>query len=223
MNLKNLKDYIVYEDQYFICINKKAGVLSQPGKNEDISVQKLLEVKLKHDVFILNRLDRPVSGLILFAKSKRSAARFSSALSKNTTRKTYSAIVEQMPEKPEGILEDQLNKKLNKSYISSDPEKGKTAVLTYKYICSSTNYHFLLIELKTGRFHQIRAQLANIGCTVKGDVKYGARRSNKDKSIDLHAYALEFLHPYNHEIMCLKADFPEGSIWEVIKEKMEQN
>lgn len=223
MNTKNLKEFIVFEDQHIICINKKAGVLSQPGKNEDISVQKLLEIKLKHDVFILNRLDRPVSGLILFAKSKRAAAKFSAALSNPETKKTYYAIVEQKPELSEGVLENTLNKKDNKSYISSDPVKGKTARLEYTLIGSGTNYHFLKIILHTGRFHQIRSQMANIGCHIKGDVKYGARRSNKDKSIGLHAYELDFKHPVKKEMLNLKANFPEDNLWESLKQNIDFN
>jgi 23S rRNA pseudouridine1911/1915/1917 synthase len=213
MNIESLSEYIIFEDEHIIVVNKTAGILSQPGINDDISLQQLIEARLKHSVFIINRIDWPASGLIIYAKSKYDASAMTSILAHGLTKKTYIVITENKPDPSEGILENKLKKKGNKTYISADNEAGKIAVLKYKYLKNSTNYHFIEVELVTGRFHQIRAQLANIGCPVMGDVKYGARRSNKDRSIGLHSWKLEFIHPYNKNFMTLTAELPDVNIW----------
>lgn len=213
MNIENLSEYIIYEDDHFICINKKAGLLSQPGKSNDVSLQKLLESVYNCTIFLINRLDRPVSGLCLFAKTRRYAGIMSSVHGNERTKKTYLAITENKPDPPDGKLENYLIKKGNKTCVVEDLAAGKKSVLKYKYLKSSENYFFIEIELLTGRFHQIRAQLSNIKCFIKGDVKYGARRSNADRSIGLHAWKLEFIHPVSFNKILLEAPLPEDNIW----------
>ena len=210
---------IIFEDEYIIAVNKKAGVLSQSGESKDISIQDILESKAGHKLFILTRLDRPVSGLLLFAKSPEAAAMFSRSLSLEDTNKTYVAIVEKMPHRDAEILEDYLIKHGRKSYITSNYASGKKSIFQYKYLASSTNYHFLKIRLITGRYHQIRAQLANIGCPVLHDVKYGARRSNKEKTIGLHSLRIEINHPVLKKMIKLEAGFPDHLLWHVLKQK----
>jgi len=208
---------IVFEDEYIIAVNKAGGFLSQPGNNSDISLKDILELKYGKELFILTRLDRPVSGLILFAKNPVSAALFSNALASG--EKTYVAILEKKPEPDSGTLQDNLIKSGTKSYISNDPATGKKAALEYKYLASSTNYHYVKIRLKTGRYHQIRVQMANIGCPVLHDVKYGARRSNKEKTIGLHSLRISVYHPVRKEMITLEAGFPHSILWEVLKQK----
>jgi 23S rRNA pseudouridine1911/1915/1917 synthase len=208
---------IVFEDEYIIAVNKAGGVLSQPGKNSDISIKDILELKYGKELFILTRLDRPVSGLLLLAKNPAAAALFSNALAGG--EKTYVAILEEKPQPESGILEDMLIKSGTKSHISRHPSEGKKAVLEYKYLASSTNYHYVKIRIKTGRYHQIRVQMANIGCPVLHDVKYGARRSNKEKTIGLHSLRIVVNHPVRKELITIEAGFPDSTLWGVLMQK----
>ncbi len=211
---------IVFENDDIICINKRAGVPSQADLTGDISVFNKVENHLKHKPFLLNRIDRPVSGLILFAKTKEMAKLYSKFLTDKATVKTYYAIVENKPVLLENILENILIKKAKKTYISKNPNIGKKALLSYKYIGSGDRYHYLKIKLITGRFHQIRAQLAHIGCQIKGDVKYGARRANKNRSICLHAYNIEIKTPSEKSLLKITADFPDTILWRDLQRYM---
>jgi len=204
---------IVFENDDIICINKRAGVPSQTDLTGDISVFDKVKKYLKYKPFLLNRIDRPVSGLILFAKTKEMAKLYSKFLSEKTTVKTYYTIVENKPDSPENTLENTLLKKGMKAFISKNPKTGKKAVLSYKYIGSGDRYHYLKIKLITGRFHQIRAQLAQIDCHIKGDIKYGAKRANKDRSICLHAYSIEIKTSNKKPLLTIKADFPDTALW----------
>ncbi len=211
---------IVFENNDIICINKKAGVPSQADLTGDVSVFDKVKKHLKHEPFLINRIDRPVSGLILFAKTRETVRLYSKFLSDKTTTKTYYAIVENKPASLENTLENTLIKKGMKAFISKNPKTGKKAVLSYKYIGSGDRYHYLKIKLITGRFHQIRAQLAHIDCHIKGDVKYGAKRANKDKSICLHAYSIEVKTSNEKPLLTIKADFPDNILWRDLQRYM---
>lgn len=204
---------IIYEDNNIICLNKKPGIPTQPDKTGSLSLFDNIKSYIKSEVFIINRLDRPVGGVILFAKNKNAAKLYSEALNSNNTEKTYYAIVNNKPLLKEDKIVNYLYKKSNKAYIGKNNSNSKRAELYYNYIGSGERYHFLKINLSTGRFHQIRAQLSNIGCKIKGDVKYGFRRSNKDRSICLHAYKLSFTDPINKTNKKIIADFPDNILW----------
>lgn len=209
-----MSDYrILINNDRYICVNKAAGVLSQPGKSGEKSVKEILENRLKKPLHIINRLDRPVSGILLFAKNKKSAKRLTATIQSEHTHKIYIAIVDNKPPEEEGILNDSILVRNSKAYITSSDEIGKNAILNYKILGNSKNYHFLEISLITGRFHQIRTQLAHVGCHIMGDVKYGARRSNKNRSIGLHAWKLSFVDPFIGERIIIKAEFPQDPIW----------
>ncbi len=207
-----MKETIIYEDPHIVCLNKAATIAVQPDKTKDLSLLQMAEKHYNKKLYPINRIDRPASGIVLFAKNKKSANKFSQIFKNNNLTKKYLAIVEKKPQIATNTLEDYLIKKNNKAYISNNT-RGKKAILKYKHIGSSIKYHFLDIELKTGRYHQIRCQLANIDCVIKGDVKYGARRKNKDRSICLHSYLLSFEHPFASETIMLKAELPDEILW----------
>ena len=212
---------IIYEDKWIICINKPTGIPVQPDKTKDLSLLDNAENHLKSKLFLINRIDRPASGIVIFAKTKKSAKYFSEVIQQKETLKTYYVITENKLEQEKGILEDYLIKKNNKAYISTDKAKGKKAISNYEFTGKSINYFYYKITIKTGRFHQIRAQLAHRACHIKGDVKYGAKRANKDRSIGLHAYGISFKHPFKKEQITLKADFPNQNIWNELKSQIE--
>jgi 23S rRNA pseudouridine1911/1915/1917 synthase len=207
-----LKNLIIYQDQYIIVVNKPVGVLSQSDTKDSKSIKEEIESYLKHEAFIINRIDRPVSGIVIFAKSKKSASKFTDVLKKS--QKKYIAIVENKPLHDSATLENILQKRGNKAYIIDDIEKGQIARLKYEYLGKSIKYHYLSIMLETGRFHQIRAQMSHISCPIMGDVKYGARRGLKDRSIGLHAYEIGFFHPFLNKDILIKAELPSKNIWE---------
>ncbi|MAO02798.1 MAG: RNA pseudouridine synthase [Flavobacteriales bacterium] len=207
---------ILYEDNHLIAINKKNGILVQGDKTGD---QPLLEIvkeyiKKKYNkpgnVFLgtIHRLDRPTSGVLLFAKTSKALARMNLQFSNREVNKTYLAIVEKKPPAEQGKLKNFLkkNEKNNKSFITKDG--GKKAILEYKLFKKFKNYFLLKIKPQTGRHHQIRVQLANIKCNIKGDVKYGAHRTNKNGGIDLHAWKIKFTHPIKKTSMQLIAPYP---------------
>ncbi|MFT5764377.1 MAG: 23S rRNA pseudouridine1911/1915/1917 synthase, partial [Saprospiraceae bacterium] len=161
--------------------------------------------------------DRPATGVVLFAKNKKALANLNQQFKDRTIKKTYLAVVKNTPENPEGHLVHYVykNNTKNKSVATTEESPGtKKAELKYKVIGQSDNYSLLEIELITGRFHQIRSQLAAIGCPIRGDVKYGFKRGNKDRSIHLHAWKLRFTHPVSEELVELVAPLPEDSVWD---------
>lgn len=163
-----------------------------------------------------HRLDRPVSGLVVFAKTSKALARLNEMFRNSEVKKTYWAIVKQAPKEPEGELVNYLvrNERQNKSYAyDKEVPNSKKAVLHYRLIGHSQNYFLLEVDLKTGRHHQIRCQLAKMGCPIKGDLKYGFPRSNPDGSICLHARRVRFIHPVSKEEIDLTAPVPEGNLW----------
>ena len=219
---------ILFEDNHLIVINKKPSEIVQGDKTGDKTmpdtIKEYLKVKYNKpgNVFcgVIHRLDRPTSGAVVFARTSKGLERMNAQFREKETNKVYWAIVEQKPEKPEGSLVHFLkkNETKNKSFVT-DSEKGgaKEAKLTYKLIASSERYHLLEITLETGRHHQIRAQLAAIGCFIKGDVKYGAKRSNEDGSICLHARRLTINHPVTKEVLTFTADTPNAAIWKIFE------
>lgn len=217
---------VLFEDNHLIIVNKKSGEITQGDKTGDTPLPEKVKKWLKEkynkpgNVFlgVTHRLDRPTSGVVVFAKTSKALARMNKLFQEKKIQKTYWAIVEDKPQKTSGELVDFLkkNEKQNKSHTvpSSTDKKVKKAELSYRLLSSSDRYHLLEIDPKTGRHHQIRAQLANIGCIIKGDLKYGAKRSNKDGSICLHARKIEFIHPVSTEPLKVEANVPKNDLWE---------
>jgi len=172
---------------------------------------------------VVHRLDRPTSGALIMARTDKALSRLNKMLVNHEIKKTYWAIVEQAPKVESAQLTNYLKKnpKNNKSYIvTKNTEGAKEAILNYKYIASSDKYHLLQVELQTGRHHQIRTQLANIGCIIKGDLKYGSKRNNKDASISLHARFLSFTHPVKKTAINITADVPADSLWKYFEKEL---
>lgn len=215
---------VIYEDNHIIVVSKTASEIVQGDKTGDTPLSELVKHYLKEkynkpgNVFIgvTHRLDRPVSGLVVFAKTSKALARLNEMFKNGDVHKTYWAIVKNCPQETEATLEHYLvrNEKQNKSYAYDREKPGaKKAILHYKLIGHSENYFLLEVDLKTGRHHQIRCQLAKIGCPIKGDLKYGFPRSNPDESICLHARRVSFIHPVSKELIELEAPLPEGNLW----------
>jgi 23S rRNA pseudouridine1911/1915/1917 synthase len=215
---------IIYEDNHVIVINKSASDIVQGDKTGDETLPDRIKayLKAKYDkpgnVFcgVVHRLDRPTSGAVVFARTSKALERLNLQFRDKETNKVYWAITEKRPDEHEGTLINFLkkNEKQNKSYVHATEVPGsKKAILHYKYLLSSDRYHLLEITLETGRHHQIRCQLAAIGCPIKGDVKYGAKRPNPDGSISLHARLLSFQHPTTKETLSFTASVPQDAVW----------
>jgi 23S rRNA pseudouridine1911/1915/1917 synthase len=215
---------ILFEDNHVLVINKKSSDISQGDRTGDETLPDKIKAYLKEkyvkpgNVFcgVVHRLDRPTSGALVFARTSKALERLNKQFQEKTTSKCYWAIVEGDPAKSSGKLVHFLkkNEKQNKSYASENESPGsKKAVLSYRLLKKSDNYSLLEVGLETGRHHQIRSQLATIGCHIKGDVKYGAKRSNPDGSICLHARRLEFEHPTSKERISVTAPVPADSLW----------
>ena len=234
--MNNLPINVIYEDNHLIVVNKRSGDIVQGDKTGDTPLSEHVKAYIKKkynkpgDVYLgtVHRLDRPTTGIVLFAKTSKALTRMNKMFAKKAIdgqliiKKTYWAVTEQKPKTKQGTLINFLrkNEKQNKSYVFDNEIKGsKLAELSYLYLGSGEKYHFIEISLKTGRHHQIRTQLANIGCVIKGDLKYGAKRSNKDGSIHLHARLLEFMHPVKKELLTLIAPVPNDTLWQVFEKK----
>ena len=215
---------VVYEDNHIIVVNKTASEIVQADKTGDTPLSETVKQYLKEkyqkpgNVFlgVSHRLDRPVSGLVIFAKTSKALTRLNEMFRAGEVKKTYWAVVKNAPKESEGELVHFLvrNEKQNKSYAyDKEVPNSKKAVLDYRLIGRSDNYYLLEVDLKTGRHHQIRCQLAKMGCPIKGDLKYGSPRSNPDGSICLHARRVRFVHPVSKELIELKAPLPEGNLW----------
>lgn len=215
---------VVYEDNHIIVVNKTSSEIVQGDKTGDVPLSETVKEYLKEkyqkpgNVFIgvTHRLDRPVSGLVVFAKTSKALARLNEMFRKGEVKKTYWAVVKNCPKETEGDLIHYLvrNEKQNKSYAyDKEVKDSKKAELHYKLIGHSQNYFLLEVDLKTGRHHQIRCQLAKMGCAIKGDLKYGSPRSNPDGSICLHARRVSFVHPVSKERIELTAPLPAGNLW----------
>ncbi|GLR18203.1 RluA family pseudouridine synthase [Portibacter lacus] len=221
MTNKEIQDCIIYQDASFLIANKPAGISAQDDLSDGESFHKLLEAFSTKKLFVVHRLDRPTSGVMVFAKKNKAAAHFSKLMAQKGSEKKYLAAVKNAPKEPEGELTNYLyhDTKLKKCFISKEANKqAKIGTLTYKTLTKIENYTLLEVSLESGRFHQIRAQLSSIGSPIKGDVKYGARRGNKDRSINLHSYKLSFHLLYDNELIKLQAAIPNEPVWEAFKE-----
>ncbi|HPD96214.1 MAG: RluA family pseudouridine synthase [Bacteroidales bacterium] len=215
---------ILYEDNHYIAVNKNCGDIVQEDKTGDLAlieqVRQFIKVRDRKpgNVFLeaSHRVDRPVSGVILFAKTSKGLSRINNLFQEGKIKKTYWAVVKNKPPKESDLLENYIvrDSKKNKSYVFSKPVKGsKEAKLKYKLVGRTKNYYMLEIDLITGRHHQIRCQLAKIGCPIRGDLKYGYPRSNPDGGIHLHSRLFEFIHPISGEEIRIVANPPSDAIW----------
>lgn len=228
-----LEKQILFEDNHLIIINKRSSQIVHSDKTGDVSLEEMVKHYLKTkynkpgNVYcgLVHRLDRPVSGVVMFAKTEKALVRLNKMMKEHQIHKTYWAIVRNNNIKPKATLVNFLirNEKQNKTYVTKDTNKGKYAELDYEVLKKSDNYQLLKVNLKTGRHHQIRVQLSNIGCPIKGDLKYGFERSNKDASISLHARELEFLHPVKKEPIKIIAPLPKDSLWQWFDENISKN
>ena len=224
-NKDNLQ--ILHEDNHIIVVNKRIGDIVQGDKTGDKPLSEVVKEYIKEkynkpgDVFlgVVHRLDRPTTGIVVFARTSKALTRLNELFSNRETQKTYWAIVKNKPEKEQDTLVHFLKRKeknnTSKAYLKEVPESKKSS-LDYKIIKTLDNYFALEINLHTGRHHQIRAQLAAIGCPIKGDLKYGFDRSNPDGGIHLHARKLVIIHPVSKEVLEIIAPTPKDSIWNSI-------
>ena len=215
---------VLYEDNHLIVVNKTYSEIVQGDKTGDTPLAETVKQWLKEkynkpgNVFagVIHRLDRPVSGAVVFAKTSKALERMNALFREGEVEKIYWAIVKTPPPQQEGELVHYLvrNEKLNKSFAYDDEKEGsQKAILSYKLIGKSDNYFLLEIVLKTGRHHQIRCQLAKIGCPIKGDLKYGFDRSNKTGGICLHSRKISFIHPVSKETVTIIAPVPDDKLW----------
>lgn len=218
---------VVYEDNHIIIVNKQSGEIVQGDKTGDTPLSDIVKQYIKEkynkpgNVFlgVVHRLDRPVSGLVVFAKTSKALSRLNEMFRTGDVHKTYWAIVKKNDIAPEATLTDWLtrNERQNKSYAHNREVPGaKKAVLSYKMRSMSDNYMLLEVRLMTGRHHQIRCQLAHMGCPIKGDLKYGSPRSNPDGSISLMSRRVEFVHPVSKETIAVEAPVPDDRLWQAL-------
>lgn len=216
---------VVYEDNHIIIVNKASGEIVQGDKTGDRPLADIVKEYIKEkynkpgNVFlgVVHRLDRPVGGLVVFAKTSKALSRLNDMFRNGDVHKTYWAIVKKRDIPSEGTLTGWLtrNERQNKSYAHDREVAGaKKAVLNYKVRSVSDNYMLLEVQLLTGRHHQIRCQLAHMGCPIKGDLKYGSPRSNPDGSISLQSHRVEFVHPVSKERICIEAPVPADRLWQ---------
>ncbi|MCR4835029.1 MAG: RNA pseudouridine synthase [Bacteroidaceae bacterium] len=219
---------VIYEDNHIIVVSKESGEIVQGDKTGDTPLSETVKQYIKEayaksgDVFlgVVHRLDRPVSGLVLFARTSKALARLNKMFAEGQVHKTYWAVTKNCPAEPQGTLVHWLvrNEKQNRSYAyDREVPHSKRAELDYRVIGHSDNYHLIEVNLKTGRHHQIRCQLAKIGCPIKGDLKYGAKRSNPDGSISLQAHSIRFIHPVSKKEIFLELKtnpLPASPEWE---------
>ena len=229
---------VLYEDNHIIAVNKTCNEIVQGDKTGDTPLSEIVKAYIKDkynkpgEVFlgVTHRLDRPTSGVVLFARTSKALTRLNEMFREKSSslplregsglgsvKKTYWAIVQGCPKQPEAKLENWLirNEAQNKSYIAKpNANNAKRAILDYRLLVRGENYSLLEVDLETGRHHQIRCQLAAIGCPIKGDLKYGAKRSNPDGGICLHARKIEFIHPVSKIPLCITAPVPNDSLWQ---------
>lgn len=216
MRKERIGDWALYKNNQLIAFNKPAALAVQ-GRGHEKTLLDLAEIYARQKLYLVHRLDQPASGLILFAKNKTAQVRLNEQFKNRQIDKYYLAAVKNEPLNEEGRLIHFLKKngRVNKSFVVDQASPGaKRAELSYRRLAQSDRYHCLLIQLFTGRHHQIRAQLAAAGFPIKGDVKYGFRRKNDDRSIHLHAWKLQFRHPVSNELVLLTAPLPEGPVWD---------
>lgn len=223
---------ILYEDNHLIAVNKKVSDIVQKDKTGDVALEDLVKSYIKEkynkpgDVFlgVTHRIDRPVSGVVLFARTSKALERLNVMFQEKKAEKVYWAIVKEKPPKEEDILIHYIKRdqEKNKSYaFDKDVPGSKKAITRYKLLGASDNFYLLEVKIETGRHHQIRCQLAKIGCPIRGDLKYGFARSNPDGGISLHSKSMRFLHPVKNEEIIIEAPLPEDSLWNYFKENQE--
>lgn len=216
---------VLYEDNHIIIVYKESGEIVQGDKTGDVPLSDIVKAYIKEkyqkpgNVFlgVVHRLDRPVSGLVMFARTSKALPRLNKMFQGHEVKKVYWALTPSLPRETEGTLTQWIvrNEKQNKSYVyDHEVPNSKKAVLDYKVIGHSERYHLIEVHLHTGRHHQIRCQLASIGCPIKGDLKYGARRSNSDGSISLLSRRMEFIHPVSQKPIIIDSPLPEDNIWQ---------
>ena len=222
---------VLYEDNHIIIVNKSSSEIVQGDKTCDKPLVEIVKEYIKEkyhkpgNVFlgVVHRLDRPVSGVVVFARTGKALARLNEMFRTKDVHKTYWAIVANQPPAPEGELTHWLVRKeqQNKSFAyDKEVPQSKKAILDYHVIAKSDRYFLLEVDLKTGRHHQIRCQLAKMGCPIKGDLKYGAPRSNPDGSISLHARRIRFVHPVSKKEICVEAPVPSDRLWQVLSSSL---
>ena len=229
------KPTVVYEDNHLLCVSKRPGEIVQGDKTGDEPMSEALKAWLKEkynkpgNVYlgVIHRLDRPVSGLVLFAKTSKALSRMNELFRTGDVSKRYWAVVTARPPKHSDTLEQYLvrNESQNKSYVARQGAAtpgAKLARLSYRLLASGEHYHLLEIELHTGRHHQIRCQLAALGCPIKGDLKYGAPRSNPGGSISLLSRQISFTHPVSKEALTLTAPVPDERLWHDLEAAIER-
>lgn len=219
-NEYTIGDLVLYKNQQLIAFNKPSGVAVQTQDETEKSLVDLAEIYAKSNVFITHRIDQPASGVVLLARTSKAVASINEQFKQRKIQKTYLAVVKQAPKEESGTLTHFLARQgnSNKSKIVEAKFPGaKEARLEYKVLDKIDNYSLLEIKLLSGRHHQIRVQLAAIGSPIKGDVKYGARRSNGDRSIHLHSWKITFEHPISHEAVALEAPVPNETVWQAFK------
>lgn len=215
---------VVYEDNHIIIVNKQSGEIVQGDKTGDRPLSDIVKDYIKEkyqkpgEVFlgVVHRLDRPVSGLVVFARTSKALTRLNKMFAEGQVHKTYWALVQGCPEKDEDLLTHWLtrNEQQNKSYAyQREVPRSKKAQLKYRVLSRGDNYSLVEVQLMTGRHHQIRCQLSAIGCPIKGDLKYGAKRSNADGGISLQSHRVEFVHPVSKQTICLEAPLPPDPLW----------
>ena len=215
---------VIYEDNHIIIVNKKTGDIFQADKTGDSPLSEKVKEYLKKKyqkpgnvfLWVVHRLDRPVSGIVIFAKTGKALSRINKLLREKKLEKVYWAVVKNKPPENESRLIHYLkrNRKKNKSFAyDSEITDSKKAVLNYKLLASSDRYFLLEIKLETGRHHQIRTQLSKIGCPIKGDLKYGFDRSNPNGGIHLHARKISFIHPVKKQLLTLTTPPPDDILW----------
>ena len=222
------KDFpaILYEDNHIIIVNKRSSDLVQGDGTGDEPLDDIVRSYIKEkynkpgDVFlgVVHRLDRPVSGCVVYARTSKALSRLSELFRTREVRKTYWAIVSERPPSEEGSLSNYLkkNETQNKSYVYATEVKGsKLAELSYRVLARSEKYYLIEVDLQTGRHHQIRAQLAAAGCPIRGDLKYGSKRSNEGGGISLHSRRVSFVHPVKNEKISVEAPLPDDRIWKL--------
>ena len=224
---------VLYEDNHIIAVSKTCHEIVQGDKTGDTPLSETVKAYIKEkynkpgEVFlgVTHRLDRPTTGVVLFARTSKALSRLNEMFkSHEKIQKTYWAIVQTPPPTPQGRLENYLwrNEKQNKSFVVKPGTKdAKHAILSYKAISQSDRYTLLEINLETGRHHQIRCQLAALGCPIRGDLKYGAKRSSPDGGISLHARKIEFIHPVSKQIISITAPVPDDILWKTMEKNIE--
>lgn len=225
---------ILYEDNHIIAVNKRSGDLVQSDQDGNLSLEEEIKEFIRRrdkkpgEVFlgVVHRIDRPVSGVVIFAKTSKALARLNEMIKNRQITKKYWAVTEELPKETEGTLCHYIarDNKTNRAHAYDSPRNdSKEALLNYRLLAGSTNYRLLEVELITGRHHQIRCQLAKIGCPIKGDLKYGAKRSNPGGGISLHARSVEFIHPVRKEPILITAPVPEkDGLWAFFEESQKK-